>query len=426
MESLLRQIKKLLPSKLFRVFQPLYHYKMAFWAALIYRFPSRQIKVVAVTGTKGKTSTVEFINSILEEAGFKTALAGTLRFKIGNVSRPNLYKMTMPGRFFIQKFLRGAVVAHCDWAIIEMTSEGARQFRHKFIDLDALVFLNIAPEHIESHGSYEKYLAAKLELARALEKSRKTKKVLVVNIDDKEAKKFLAVNIADKKTFSLADARPYSVSDSGIQMTFAGEKIASPLPGIFNIYNILAATTFAHSQNIPPAVIKRGIEKVRKIEGRAEDIFLEDKNLRAKQNFRVIIDYAHTPDSLKALYEAFGNKRKICVLGNTGGGRDIWKRSEMAKIADAYCAEIILTDEDPYDDDPRVIVEEMSKAISKPHSIIMNRREAIREAIKKARAADVILITGKGTDPYIMRANGTREPWNDAKVAQEELEKIIR
>src|SRR3989344_8138407 len=102
MESLLRQIKKLLPPKIFRALEPFYHYKMAFWAALIYRFPSRQIKVVAVTGTKGKTSTVEFLNSILEEAGFRTALAGTLRFKVGEKTVPNMYKMTMPGRFVIQ------------------------------------------------------------------------------------------------------------------------------------------------------------------------------------------------------------------------------------------------------------------------------------------------------------------------------------
>ncbi|HEC30696.1 MAG TPA: UDP-N-acetylmuramoyl-L-alanyl-D-glutamate--2,6-diaminopimelate ligase, partial [Candidatus Yonathbacteria bacterium] len=119
-----------------------------------YRFPAKNIRVVGVTGTKGKTTTVELVNTILEEAGYKTAIASTLRIKTGDESKRNLYKMTMPGRFFTQKFLRHAVEEKCDYAIIEVTSEGAKQFRHKFLELDALIVTNISPEHIESHGSY--------------------------------------------------------------------------------------------------------------------------------------------------------------------------------------------------------------------------------------------------------------------------------
>ena len=139
------------------------------------------------------------------------------------------------------------------------------------------------------------------------------------------------------------------------------------------------------------------------------------------------MDYAHTPDSLTALYEAFPNRKKICVLGNCGGGRDKWKRKAMAEIAEKYCAEIILTDEDPYDDDPKEIVEEMAKWIkNKKPRIIMDRREAIKESVQLAKFASdeqntktVILITGKGTDPYIMRKNGVKEPWSDATVVEE-------
>ncbi len=198
METILRIGRALIPSKLFRVAQPLYHFILAFTGALIYRFPSRYIKVVAITGTKGKSSTVEILNSILEAAGKKTALVNTIRFKIGNISKRNLHKMTMPGRFFVQKFLRDAVSAGCEYAIIEMTSEGAKQFRHKFIDLDALIFLNLSPEHIESHGSYEKYRAAKLSIARALATSKKKNCVLVVNGDDKESGAFLKFDIQKK------------------------------------------------------------------------------------------------------------------------------------------------------------------------------------------------------------------------------------
>ncbi len=161
MEKILKIVKKLIPRKIFTKFQPTYHYLITFVGAVIYRFPSKKIHVVGVTGTKGKSSTAEFANAILEEAGFKTALSNTIRFKIGNETKPNMYKMSMPGRFFMQKFLRDAVNAGCTHAVIEVTSEGAKQFRNKFIDLDALIFTNIAPEHIESHGSFENYVKSK-------------------------------------------------------------------------------------------------------------------------------------------------------------------------------------------------------------------------------------------------------------------------
>lgn len=414
MEKILRQIKKIIPKKVFTFFQPAYHYSLALIGALLYRFPSRKIKVVAVTGTKGKTSTVELVNAILEEAGFVTALAGTLRFKIRDESKPNMLKMTVPGRFFIQKFLRQAVNKHCDYVVLEMSSQATQQFRHKFIDLDALVFTNIAPEHIESHGSFDKYLAAKLKIARALEKSNKKGKIIVANIDDKEGHKFLAINVEKKAPYSLKDGEPIVCHENGSKFVCEEIEIESKLPGKFNVYNMLAAISYARALGITMETIKTGLEKVTEIKGRAQKI---PNNL----GIEVIVDYAHTPDSLKAIYEAFPQK-KICVLGNCGGGRDKWKRKEMSAIADKYCSEIIVTDEDPYDDNPLEIAQQMASEIkSKVPKLIINRREAIASAIKLAQKGDAVLITGKGTDPYIMRANGQKEPWSDAKVAEEEL-----
>ncbi|MFZ2038928.1 MAG: UDP-N-acetylmuramoyl-L-alanyl-D-glutamate--2,6-diaminopimelate ligase [Minisyncoccia bacterium] len=418
MNKILRQIKKIIPTKIFSSLQPIYHWKLAFLAALIYRFPSRKIKVIAITGTKGKTSTAEIINAILEEAGFKTALAGTLRFKIGDDSKNNMYKMTLPGRFFVQKFLRQAVNAKCEYVILEITSQAVVQYRHKFINLDALIFTNLAPEHIESHGSYENYLAAKLEIAKALEKSKKPNRIIVSNSDDKEGNKFLNINVPTKLPYSIKDVEPFEIKKEGCEFTWGGQKITSPLSGLFNIYNILAAATFAKSQNVSDQIIKRAVEKFSGIRGRVEKI---DEG----QNFTVIVDYAHTPDSLEKLYEVFQSSRIIAVLGNTGGGRDKWKRIEMANIAEKHASHIILTDEDPYDDDPRGIVEDMAKEITeKPLEIIMDRRQAIATAFKEAKPGDAVLITGKGTDPYIMRANGKKEAWNDAEVAREELRKL--
>lgn len=418
LDNTLQKTKKLIPKKTFDFLAPAYHISLALLGALIYRFPAKKIKVIAVTGTKGKSSVTEILNAIFEEAGYKTALSNTIRFKIGETSERNLYKMSMPGRFFVQRFLRRAVSERCEYAIVETTSQGAAFFRHRFIDFDALIFTNLAPEHIEAHGSYEKYLAAKLSIAKALERSKKEKRVLVVNGDDKESAKFLALDIPMKKIFCLYDAQPYALRDEGLDFTFRAMKIHSPLSGVFNIMNILAAATLASEYGVDLATIKKALEKFSEIRGRVERI-------REGQDFDVVVDYAHTPDSLQALYGAFKEKRKICILGNTGGGRDTWKRDEMAKIAERECDEIILTNEDPYDDDPQKIISDMASAIpdAKPLTI-MDRRKAIAKALSLARAGDAVLITGKGTDPYIMGPRGTKIPWSDASVAREELRKI--
>ncbi|PIP86502.1 hypothetical protein COV42_02120 [Candidatus Campbellbacteria bacterium CG11_big_fil_rev_8_21_14_0_20_44_21] len=420
LEKILRFFEKLIPKKLYSFGQPIYHYALALLAAVFYRFPSRKINIVAVTGTKGKTTTAEIINAIFEEAGFKTALADTLRFKVGNKSERNMYKMSLRGRFFTQRFLKRALEAGCDYAIIEITSEAAKQYRHKFISLNALLFTNLAPEHIESHGSYDKYVEAKLSIAKALRSSRKKRRVLVANKDDKESEKFLALNIQEKYKYGLDDAKDYRILPDGLAFYFENEKFESKLHGKFNIYNILAALTYAKTQNISPETMRKAIEKFSGVKGRVE--FIEEG-----QNFKVVVDYAHTPDSLQKLYDVFQDRKKICVLGNTGGGRDKWKRAVMAEIAEKNCAHIILTNEDPYDENPREIVDEMARAIASPvYEIKIDRREAIREALRHAEQNDVVLITGKGTDPYIMGPNNAKMPWSDSEVAREEIRKLYK
>jgi len=418
LDNLLFKIKKYIPRNLFSWVAPLYHYKMALLGALFYRFPSRKLIVVAVTGTKGKSSVTEILNAILEEAGYKTALTNTIRFKVGDESEDNLYKMSMPGRFFMQRFLRRAIKAGCKYAVIEMTSQGAEMYRHRFIDIDALIVTNIAPEHIEAHGSYENYLAAKLKIAQAVARSPKRRNMIIVNKEDKESHRFLAVDPVEKYEYSIENARPYTIGKQGVSFVYETQRIDSPLSGEFNIYNCLAAITFARTQGIEMTTIKNALEKFSGIRGRVERI-------EAGQDFSVIVDYAHTPDSLQKLYDVFQNTRRICVLGNTGGGRDKWKRDEMAHITERSCDEIILTNEDPYDDDPMEIINDMAKVMrEKQPKIIVNRREAIAYALSLAEAGDSVLITGKGTDPYIMGPDNTKIPWSDARVAREELLKI--
>lgn len=428
LEKILRTTERLIPKRIYRFFQPAYHFALALFGAIIYRFPSRKITVILVTGTKGKTSTVELLNNILEESGATTALLGTLRFKVGEANERNTRKMTLPGRFFVQRFLRRAVDATCTHAIIEMTSEGARQFRQRFIDMDALIFTNLAPEHIESHGSYEKYRDAKLAIAHTLSRSKKQQRLMVANADDKEGPLFLGLAGVTPIPYRLKDGDPVVADDRHIELVFRGQRIASILPGIFNAYNILAAATCAEALGIPSNVIATGIARTRRIEGRMERV-------EAGQSFPTIVDYAHTPDSLEAVYKTFPRHEKICVLGNTGGGRDTWKRSVMGGIADRYCAEIILTNEDPYDEDPREILEEMRVGIKKhTPEIILDRRGAIGRALEIAKKLTLrqahgqnvaVLITGKGTDPFIMGPNGTKIPWDDRAVVKEELKKLL-
>jgi UDP-N-acetylmuramoyl-L-alanyl-D-glutamate--2,6-diaminopimelate ligase len=400
---------------------PAYQFSLALLGAITYRFPSRKLIVIGVTGTKGKTSTTEILNNIFESSGAKTAVLGTLRFKIGDRSERNLRKMTMPGRFFVQKFLRDAVNAGCTHAIIEMTSEGAVQFRQRFIDMDALIFTNLAPEHIESHGSYEAYRDAKLMIAATLARSSKAKRFMVANADDAEGKRFLEIPGITPISFAQKDAESIEADEKHITLTWKGAALFSSLAGLFNAYNILGAATCADALGIPIKAITEGVSRTTKIDGRMERI-------DGGQTFPVIVDYAHTPDSLEAVYGAFTNYTNICVLGNTGGGRDKWKRPVMGALAEKYCTHIILTNEDPYDEDPEAILLEMKAGMkTKAPEIIIDRREAIARAIAIAKTTSnpAVLITGKGTDPYIMVANSEKIPWDDRTVTTEVLQNSL-
>lgn len=425
MSTLLYYLRKLIPRPLFALIRPVYHYLLSLLGAIWYRFPSRTIVVIGVTGTKGKSTVTELINSLFEADGKRTAVAGTIRFKIGEATEPNLYKMTMPGRFFVQRFLRRAVDAGCSVVILEMTSEGVKQYRHKWIELDALIFTNLTPEHIEAHGSFEKYVAAKFELAKSLERSPKRPRRIIANIDDERGATFLSVGVEKKIPYSLKDAELYNLKREGVSLVYKGVTMRVPLAGIMNVSNALAAIKTAESFGISLRTIESAFASMLPIHGRVEQ-FSSPKD--AEKHITAIVDYAHTPDSLLKLYEAFPKEHKICILGNTGGGRDTWKRPEMGRIAGEQCDRVILTNEDPYDEDPHAIVEAMRKGVvdQTKVQIVMDRRVAIRTALSDAPDGSVILISGKGTDPYIMGPRGSKVAWSDAEVVKEELLKISK
>lgn len=417
METLFVLIKKVVPRSVFTRLQPLYHRALVYIGAILYRRPSRELYVIGVTGTKGKSSVAEILHAILTAAGHKTAVLSTIHFKIGVETEPNLFKMTMPGRFFVQKFLRRAVKANCTHVVIEITSEAVTQFRHLHIDLDALVFTNLSPEHIDSHGSFENYKNAKLQIRDRLQHSCKKNKAIVSNIDDEHGEDFLKVKEATHIPYSQNEVDLIQ-EYPGIEFEYKNTLFRSYLQGNFNVSNILASIKLAEHIGVPFSDIQKGLRTLLSIPGRVEYI-------DAGQSFPVVIDYAHTPDSLEKFYQSFPHSYKICVLGNTGGGRDHWKRPKMAAIAEKYCKKIILTNEDPYDEDPKKIINEMAAGMNrrKP-KIIIDRTEAIKTALANVPPRGIVLITGKGTDPYIMGADGAKIKWSDKEVTLQELNKI--
>jgi len=416
MGSLRSLIQSLLPRRVYRALLVPYHVAWAFVSAAWHGFPAKKLVVIGVTGTKGKSSVTEMVSTILEQAGHTVAVSSTIHFKTGRSTRPNLFKMTLPGRGFIQKLLAEAVRDGATHAVIELTSESALQYRHVFLYLDALIFTNLEKEHLESHGGMENYFQAKFRLGKALARSPKRPRAIIANSESEYGRRFLALPVERSIPFSLTEAAELAYTDHGSSFLFDDVRVELPQPGAFSVRNALASMHAAAFLGISVAESAKSLATLTRIKGRAEHI---DEG----QPFAAVVDYAHTPDSLQALYDAYPG-RKICVLGNTGGGRDTWKRPEMGRIADEACDEVILTDEDPYDEDPAAILEAMKAGMAREPQVITDRREAIRTALTLAEPGDTVLVTGKGTDPYIMQAHGKKLPWSDAAVVSEELRKM--
>lgn len=428
-------LRKFFPSQILYF----YHCLRSFLADFIFGHPSGKIKVIGVTGTKGKSSVCFILARILEEAGFKVGVTSTLLIKIAEKEWLNTYKMTMLDPFLLQKFLKEMVKKNCQYAIIETSSEGLAQGRHLGIEYDFAILTNLSPEHIEAHGSFEKYREAKGKLFASLKRKyfffqkKNSPKTIVLNFDDPSWEWFQQfkadhyifyglqkpkINLSKEK-ISFVIGENVHLGQEGSEITIEGEKIFLSLLGQFNLYNVLAASALALSLGIKKEIIKQALEKIKKIPGRLELI-------KSNAPFLVFVDYAHNPSSFLACYETIKlipHERIIHVFGAPGGGRDKRKRPEMGKIASNYASLIILTNDDPYDEDPESIVQMIKKGVDEKKTglqVILDRKRAIYEACRAAKKGDIVLITGKGAEQKMVLKNKMID-WDDRQVTKEAL-----
>jgi UDP-N-acetylmuramoyl-L-alanyl-D-glutamate--2,6-diaminopimelate ligase len=466
MEKFLHIIKKIIPVKLFKAVQPAYHFLLAWFSSVVYRHPSEKLIVIGVTGTTGKTTSVFLIAKMLAAAGHKVGYTSTAMFSDGAREWLNDKKMTMAGRFFTQEILHKMVRNGCRYAIVETTSEGVRQFRHRFINYDIIVFTGLYPEHIESHGSFEKYREAKGRLFAHLKKCKikftddkgkvilgvsslkkielnRVKKTTILNLDDDQADYFAnfwaeeklgygrtaGVDKEDtiKKMNRFVEYVDIESSSSGTSFKVQDADINLRLLGGFNAANAMNAVCLGLVRGLSLVMIKKGLEGIDGIPGRLEKI---DEG----QDFTVIVDYAFEPNALVKLYETvegLPHDRVIHLLGSAGGGRDMARRPALGQIAGKHAQIVIITNEDPYDENPEIIIDQVALGAEKAGKKngedlfrILDRRAAINKALSEARTGDLVLITGKGSEQAICVADEKKIPWDDRQVVREELHKI--
>lgn len=416
-----------------------YHKILAYTAANLFGNPSKKMYVVAVTGTKGKTSTLNFLWHVLTAGGYKVGLVSTANIKIGETEIKNWYHMTMPGRFLLQRFLNQMLKARCDIVLVEATSEGIKMGRHVGLYYDAAVFTNLTPEHLKSHNnSFEEYRNTKGILFKnlmLLPKKRwngmDVEKIIIANADDINSDYFL--DFAADKKFSYGAGFGKNVDYKfdniiegayGTKFSLGEENFELSLPGKFNIYNAMPAILVAKNLQIDADKIREGLKSCTIIPGRMEKI---DEG----QNFTCVVDYAHEAVSMESALKALLPLKKtienkmIVVFGGDGGGRE--PRTEMVRVISEMAEIGIITLSDPFDTEPQIINDFlMDKAIGfgmkKNENIFetIDRREAIKMAINMAKEGDVILFACKGAEQTI-EFKDKSVPWDD----REEVRKVL-
>jgi UDP-N-acetylmuramoyl-L-alanyl-D-glutamate--2,6-diaminopimelate ligase len=391
---------------------------MAPIAARFNGYPSERLRVVGVTGTNGKTTTAFLVRRLLEAAGEQCALIGTVKTVIGG--RDEELPGTTPEAIDLQAAFTRMLDAGDRAAAIEVSSHALELHRADAVHFAASIFTNLTQDHLDFHPSMEGYFAAKRRLFEL------DPGVPVVNSDDAHGRR-LAAELADAVTFGIDRSADYAARDVSFTLTGArfvlecagGEvELRSPLPGRFNVSNVLGAIAAVHRLGVPLATIAAALPGIEPVPGRFQPV---DEG----QEFAVLVDYAHTPDSLANVLEtarALTGGRLICVFG-CGGDRDRGKRPQMGEIASRLADVVLVTSDNPRSEDPEAIVEEILTGVARASGAeaVVDRRKAVGRAVDLARPGDVVVIAGKGHEQGQEFAGGRKLPFDDVLVAREAL-----
>ena len=391
-----------------------------------YRNPSKRLKVIAITGTNGKTTTLNYINEILKEAGFKTAMFTTAVIEIAGNRKINDLNATVATTAQMQRFFRDAKRAKLDYTLLEVTSHALDQHKLDGVPIHMAIMTNLTQDHLDYHGTMENYAAAKAKLFNG------EPEFVVLNRDDEWFEYYDKYQAsAHKITYGKHDEAEAKIDRvklfrKGTEATIVIDhqtklELATALPGEFNVYNMTAASAAAYLLGVGLNDIIEGVANLEGVPGRFERV-------ETGKDFDVIVDYAHTPDALEKFLGASKQltKNRVVLVFGACGDRDKTKRPIMGEIASRLADRIILTDEESYSENPDAIRRDIMAGIEKAKGAaktteVADRRDAIKKALSVAKKGDMVLITGMGHEKFRI-IEGERMPWNDADVVRELLE----
>lgn len=426
-QKLVKATRKVLPKKAVRNLEDTYRKSRIRLISARYGNPAKNLKVIAVTGTNGKTTTVNYLNEILKEAGYKTAMFSTALIELNGKQQLNDTNMTVADTARMQRFFRDAKRAAVDYVVLEVTAHALDQHKLDGVPIGAAVMTNLTQDHLDYFKTMERYAAAKAKLFQ------NEPEFIVLNRDDEWFNyfdQFMAG--AQKMTYGKHEEAEARIEHTklyrkGSEATLVFDhqtklELATALPGEYNIYNMAAAASAAYLLGLELDDIIEGIANLEKVPGRFERV-------PTGQEFDVIVDYAHTPDALEKFLGAaktLAKNRVILVFGATGD-RDKGKRPIMGEIASRLSDRIFLTDEESYSEDAEGIRRQIMEGIeaaggSAKTTEIADRHDAIKKALGIATKGDIVVITGMGHEVFRI-INGKKVPWNDAEVVKEILNK---
>lgn len=392
-------------------------------ATAFYDFPSRELKLVGVTGTNGKTTITTLLYQLFRALGYPTGLLSTVVNKIDDEVIPSTH--TTPNPVALNALLRQMVDAGCAYCFMEVSSHAVSQHRIAGLEFAGGVFSNITHDHLDYHGTFKNYIYAKKGFFDMLPADA----FALVNADDKNGLVMMQNTAANKQTFALktqADFKAKVIENqfSGLVLNLDGEELWTRLIGDFNAYNLLAVYGVSRLLGQDKIEVLTKLSELQSVEGRFEYV-------RSTTGITVIVDYAHTPDALENVLKTITNIRTknetVFTVVGCGGDRDKAKRPEMARIACEWSDQVVLTSDNPRSEDPQTILDEMMEGVEGQHFkktlSILDRAQAIKTAISMAKTDDIILIAGKGHEKY-QEIQGVKHDFDDKKIAVELLQKL--